>query len=311
MFSCHRATWATETLQKLAIPTHILPEIVQPGAIVGHVNKGILRDCGFDGRVPVVAVASHDTASAVAAIPGMGPDSVFISSGTWSLMGAEVADPNVSSCAHRLHFTNEGAAHGGYLLMKNLSGLWMVQECMRSWEKSEGHLEWNDLLEAAATAEPFRTLLDANDPRFAAPADMPAAIREYCRATDQCVPQTAGEFARAVFESLALKYRSVLASLEQLTSRTFSAIRIVGGGSLNALLCQMVADACERKVVAGPAEATSLGNVMVQAIATGRISSFDIGRNSVRESIQCVEYEPHAPDLWTDACARFRCLEVP
>jgi rhamnulokinase len=311
MFS-HRLTgWATGTLERLSIPAQILPAIVRPGTIVGHIHKSVCEGCGFDREVPVVAVASHDTASAVAAIPDMGPDSVFISSGTWSLMGTEVPQPNVSGCARRLQFTNEGAANGGYLLMKNLSGLWILQECQRHWERAGQHLDWNGLLEAASSAAPFQTLLEPNESRFEAPTSMPLAIQDYCQSTGQPVPETPGAVARSVFESLALKYRSVLASLEVLTSRTFSTIRIVGGGSLNALLCQMVADACDRRVVAGPAEATSLGNVMVQAIATGWISSFEAGRACIKESIQCVEYEPHATESWNDAYARFRALEVP
>jgi rhamnulokinase len=311
MFSHRLAGWATGTLERLSIPVHVLPEIVQPGTIVGQIHKNLLADCGFDHDVPVVAVASHDTASAVAAIPDMGPDSAFISSGTWSLMGAEVSHPNVSECARRMQFTNEGAANGGYLLMKNLSGLWTIQECQRQWEREGKHLDWNDLLEAATSCPPFRSLLEPNELRFEAPASMPLSIQDYCRSTGQPVPETPGAIARAVFESLALKYRSVLTSLERLTSRTFSTIRIVGGGSRNALLCQMVADACGRRVVAGPAEATSLGNVMVQAIATGCISSFDFGRACIGESVRCIEYEPHATGPWDDAYARFRALEVP
>ncbi len=311
MFSHHSAGWATGTLERLSIPVHILPEIVQPGTVVGQIQKSILEDCGFDRDVPVVAVASHDTASAVAAIPDMAPDSVFISSGTWSLMGTEVPHPNVSACARRLQFTNEGAAHGGYLLMKNLTGLWILQECQRHWEREGRHLDWNDLLEAVASSPPFRSLLEPNESRFESHTSMPLAIQDYCRATGQPIPETPGAIARAVFESLALKYRSVLASLELLTSRTFSTIRIVGGGSLNTLLCQMVADACDRRVVAGPAEATSLGNVMLQAIATGCIPSFEAGRACIGESIQCAEYEPHATNSWDDAYARFRALEVP
>jgi rhamnulokinase len=310
MFSHQSAGWATETLERLSIPVHVLPEIVQPGTIVGRIHKSIRENCGFDRDVSVVAVASHDTASAVAAIPGMGPDSVFISSGTWSLMGAEVSHPNVSACARRLQFTNEGAVHGGYFLMKNLTGLWIIQECQRHWEREGEHLDWNHLLEAVASCPQFRSLLEPNDSRFEAPASMPFAIQGYCRSTGQPVPETPGAIARAVFESLAFKYRSVLASLELLTSRTFSTIRIVGGGSLNTLLCQMVADACGRRVVAGPAEATSLGNVMLQAIATGRISSFEFGRACIGESVQCIEYEPHATGAWDDAYGRFRTLEV-
>jgi sugar (pentulose or hexulose) kinase len=310
MYSYQDADWSRNTLTGAGIPLHILPEIVRPGTVLGMTQKSVLEDCGSNREFPVVAVASHDTASAVAAIPGLEPSSAFISSGTWSLMGTEVAQPNVSATAHRLHFTNEGAADGRFLLMKNLAGLWIIQECMRHWEKSGQHHEWGDLLRAAADAAPFRSLFDPNDKRFEAPANMPRVVQEYCSEKGQCVPETPGAFARALFESLALKYRSVLASLESLTSRTFSTLRIVGGGSRNALLCQMVADACARRVVAGPAEATSLGNVMMQAIATGFISDFDEGKACVAESSQCLTYEPRATDSWSDAYARFQSLEV-
>jgi rhamnulokinase len=310
MFSWSESDWARATLEKIGIRPCILPGIVQPGTILGKIRGSVQEESRFDKDVSVVAVASHDTASAVAAIPDMDESSVFISSGTWSLMGTEVSHPNVSEGARRLHFTNEGAADGRFLLMKNLAGLWMMQECVRHWEREGQHYEWPDLLEAAAHAAPFRTLLEPNDRRFEVQNNMPLAIGNYCRDTGQCIPESPGAVARAVFESLALKYRLVLASLEELTLRTFSTIRIVGGGSLNTLLCQMVADACDRRVVAGPSEATSLGNVMVQAMATGYISSFDEGRARIRESIRCVEYRPNASDRWDEAYVRFKGLEV-
>lgn len=310
MFSWSESDWAREMLEKIGIRPCILPGIVQPGTVLGKICGSVQEESGFDKDVSVVAVASHDTASAVAAIPDMDESSVFISSGTWSLMGTEVSCPNVSEGARRLHFTNEGAADGRFLLMKNLAGLWMLQECVRHWERDGQRFKWPDLLEAAARATALRTLVEPNDWRFEVQNNMPLAIRNYSRDTRQCVPESPGAVARAVFESLALKYRSVLVSLEELTSRTFSTIRIVGGGSLNTLLCQMVADACECRVVAGPAEATSLGNVMVQAMATGYISSFDEGRAQIRESIQCVEYRPNPSDAWSAAYVRFKALEV-
>ena len=310
MFGWREGCWAKQTLEKLGIPLRILPNIVRPGTVLSKIRTGIQEETGFDKDVSVVAVGSHDTASAVAAIPDMDGNSVFISSGTWSLMGTEVAYPNVSACARRLHFTNEGAADGRFLLLKNLAGMWMMQECVRHWEREGKHHQWPELLEAAGHAAPFRTLLDPNNKRFEVQSNMPLAVQNYCRDAGQCIPETVGEFARAVFESLALTYRSVLGSLEELTLRTFSTIRIVGGGSLNALLCQMVADACNCRVVAGPAEATSLGNVMVQALATGYLSSFDEGRTQIRESIHCVEYEPNPSAAWDEAYARFKGLEV-
>jgi rhamnulokinase len=254
-------------------------------------------------------VASHDTASAVAALPEMDSESVFISSGTWSLMGTEVAEPNTSEDARRLQFTNEGAASGGCLLLKNLAGLWVIQECLRHWEREGQHYEWGNLLQAAASSPPFLSLFDPNDKRFDLQANMPSAIQGYCRDTSQSVPETPGQFARAVFESLALTYRFTLASLETLMMRRLPTIRVVGGGSRNKLLCQMIADACGRRVIAGPAEATSLGNVMAQAIATGYLPSFEVARACMAESCQRDEFEPNPSASWDEAYARFMAFD--
>ena len=309
MYSLQGAGWARDILAELKIPAKILPEVVQPGTTLGSMRKNVLEDCGFGGEVPVIAVASHDTASAVAALPEMDSESAFISSGTWSLMGTEVVEPNTSEDARRLQFTNEGAATGGFLLLKNLAGLWIIQECLRFWEKEGQRYEWSDLLQAAKDSKPFRSLFDPNDKRFDLQNNMPLAIRDYCRDTGQPVPETTGAFARAVFESLVLTYRLTLASLENLIARELPTIRVVGGGSRNGLLCQMIADACCRRVVAGPAEATSLGNVMVQAIATGHLSGFDTGRACIAESFQRDKFEPHPSAGWDDAYARFRAFE--
>jgi rhamnulokinase len=308
MFSPHASDWARQVLRKVGIPEEILPEVSQPGARLGDARPAVLKESGFSQNVPVIAVASHDTASAVAAIPNMDGDSAFISSGTWSLMGTEIPSPNTSDEARCLGFTNEGSATGGILLLKNLAGLWIIQECLRCWEKAGRAHGWSEVIEAAAVAPAFRSLLDPSDSVFESPADMPAAVQQYCRETAQPVPQGVGEFARALFEGLAVSYRMVLISLETLTGRSLSTIRIVGGGSRNALLSQMVADACNRVVVAGPAEATVLGNVMMQAIATGHIGDFRQGRIAVAESCECQRYEPHHSAAWDEAFVRFEQL---
>jgi rhamnulokinase len=310
MHSARQHGWAKGLLQKAGIPIHILPELVQPGTILRPVRANVLKNCGFGRDFPVVAVASHDTASAVAAIPNMDANSAFISSGTWSLIGVEAAEPNTSKEALRLHFTNEGGANGSVLLLKNLSGLWIIQECLQYWEKQGQQYQWNDVVQAAALAEPFRSLFEPNDERFNVQTNMPAAIQEYCRTTCQPAPETVGAFARALFESLALKYRSVLESLELLTGKTLSTVRVVGGGSLNPLLCQMMADASDRTVVTGPAEASAFGNVMLQAIATRHLPDIEAGRACIAESIQCSVFQAHPSDIWNDAYARFKCLEV-
>lgn len=305
MFSPHTTDWARQILRKVGIPEKILPDASQPGTRLGNVRPAVLKECGFSKNVPVMIVASHDTASAVAAIPNMDSDSAFISSGTWSLMGTEISGSNTSDEARRLGFTNEGSATHGFLLLKNLAGLWIIQECLRCWEKEGRNYGWSEVIEAATVAPTFCSLLDPADKVFEMPADMPAAVQQYCRETAQTVPQGVGGFARALFEGLALSYRTVLVSLETLAGRSLSTIRIVGGGSRNALLSQMVADACNRVVVAGPAEATVLGNVMMQAIATGHIGNFRQGRIAVAESCQCQTYEPHHSTAWDEAFVRF------
>ncbi len=296
--------WARRVLDTLEIPVHILPRVVYPGTQLGPVRPEVLRDTGFSGSFPTVAVASHDTASAVAAIPNMDESSAFISSGTWSLMGVEMREPITSELAFSLGFTNEGGADGSILLIKNLTGLWLLQECQRQWSREGRHYSWSDITAMAATAPAFACVLDVDANDFRAPENMHRAIAEYCRRTMQPNPETIAAVARGCFESLALKYRSVLESLETLTARRLDAIRIVGGGCLNALLCQMTADACDRVAVSGPAEASAYGNVMLQAVATGHLSNIGAGRAAIAASIQCVSYFPHRTEDWDEAYAR-------
>jgi rhamnulokinase len=296
--------WAREILAMLDIPTSILPEVVRPGTKLSPVRNKVLQDAGFSSAFPVVAVASHDTASAVAAIPGMDENSAFISSGTWSLMGVELRESITSDRAYSLGFTNEGGADGSILLIKNLTGLWLLQECQRQWHSEGHHYTWNEISAMAATAPAFAFLLDVDANDFRAPENMHIAIAEYCRRTGQPSPENIGTFARGCFESLALKYRAVLESLEEVTARRLDTIRIVGGGCLNTLLCQMTADACNRTVVSGPSEASAFGNVVLQAIATGHISDVDAGRAAIAASIHCVTYIPQRTDVWDEAYAR-------
>ncbi len=302
--------WAQEVLDSLRIPTRILPEIVRPATKLGLVRNEVLRDTGITRGFPVVAVASHDTASAVAAIPDMNENSAFISSGTWSLMGVELKGPITSDQTYSLGFTNEGGADGSILLIKNLTGLWLLQECQRQWSREERHHTWSEISAIAATARAFACVLDVDANDFRAPDDMPRAIAEYCRRTGQPNPDTIGAVARGCFESLALKYRSVLESLQAVTARRLDTIRIVGGGCLNALLCQMTADACNRTVVSGPAEASAFGSIMLQAIATGHLSDIGAGRAAIAASIQCVSYFPQATDDWDEAYARMEYMQL-
>jgi rhamnulokinase len=310
MYSPSQRDWARQTLNSIGIPVPILCPVVQPGTVLAPVRQDFLRRTGFSGSFPAIAVATHDTASAVAAIPGMDEHSAFISSGTWSLMGVQVAEPNTSEDALQLEFTNEGGADGATLLLRNLTGLWIIQECLRHWEKENRPYSWNDITLAASQSKALQRLFDPNTREFQMPSDMPEAIRTYCRETQQSVPETVGEIARCVFESLSLKYRSVLQSLEKLTGRQLGVIRVVGGGALNIFLCQMIADACDRPVVCGPVEASALGNVMLQAVAAGHLPDASAGRAAIAGSVECVALSPRHSDAWEEAYARFKTVEA-
>jgi rhamnulokinase len=308
MYSPRRKDWARALLSALGVPVSILPVVTHPGTVLSPVRADVAEECGFTQPIPAIAVGSHDTASAVAAIPNMDEESVFLSSGTWSLMGVEAAEPDTSEAALKLGFTNEGGADGAVLLLKNITGLWIVQECMRQWASEGRIIAWDELESAAGTAQAFQCLIDPNAPAFQAQCDMPRAIREYCATSGQAPPETTGEIARCAFESLSLKYRSVLESLRMLTGRELRTIRVVGGGGLNAVLCQMTADACGCQVVSGPAEASALGNVMLQAVATGYLADVRSGRAALAESVQISFFDPHRSDRWDEAYARFRLL---
>ncbi|HEV2273499.1 MAG TPA: rhamnulokinase family protein [Acidobacteriaceae bacterium] len=308
MYSPSQGDWARELLGSLGIPLKILSPVVQPGTLIGSVRADVLRDAGLGCSFPAIAVASHDTASAVAAIPSMDRNSAFISSGTWSLMGVEIDEPNTSEEAFRRGLTNEGGADGSILLMRNLTGLWIIQECLRQWEKEGHRRSWEEIVSAAAQAAPFPAHFDPNAKEFQSPGDMPKAIHDYCLATGQQPPHTVGEIARSTFESLSLSYRSVLESLELVTGRHMESIRVVGGGSLNGFLCQMIADACDRPVIAGPVEASAFGNIMLQAVATGHLQSLRAGREALAGSVECNSFAPHRSDAWDEAYSRFNAI---
>jgi rhamnulokinase len=293
--------WSRGTLEKLGLPERIFQEVTMPGETLGTLRASVQADLGFASAFPCIAVASHDTASAVAAIPGLDEASVFLSSGTWSLMGVALDEANVTDAAFAGGFTNEGSADGRALLMKNLTGLWILQECLRAWDAAGSPLSWAELEAASLRAAPFRSFIDTSAGEFLSPRDMPAAVRSFCAASGQPVPQTPGEVARCVFESLSFAYRAVVESLERITGRALTTIRIVGGGCLNRFLCQMTADACSRRVVAGPVEAAALGNALVQAVATGHFASLHEAQSALRASIEPAEYLPAATGAWSGA----------
>ena len=310
MYSLLRGRWANEMLARVGIPARLLPEIISPGSLLSEVRPEVLRGCGFDTTFPVVAVGSHDTASAVAAVPHMDDDSAFISSGTWSLMGVQATEPNTSQKALDLGFTNEAGADGHVLLLKNITGLWILQECLQQWKLEGRDYTLDEILRAAEQAKPVRSIFDPDNKKLHAPGGMVQGIQSCCRESRQPIPETVGEIARAAFESLSLKFRSTLGLLEELTGRELKTIRIVGGGSRNALLSQMIADACNRLVITGPVEASALGNIVVQAVATGDLPDMQSGKLAVAASVQCGSYDPHPSAAWDDAYTLFNMIEA-
>jgi len=309
MLDARSRTWATSLMDALGIPTHFLGALIDPGTLLGELLPALQTETGL-GAVPVIATGTHDTADAVAAVPDLDPRSAYISSGTWSLVGMESPEPVINEQALQLDFTNEGGVANTIRLLKNVAGLWLVQECRRQWQREGRDYGWDDLIQLAGQAEPLRSLVNPDVAAFGSPGDMPAAIRAYCRRTGQPEPETPGAVIRCCLESLALKYRWVVDSLESLTGNRLQAIRIVGGGTQNRLLNQFTADACGRQVVTGPIEATALGNVMIQAIATGHLSDLASGRAAIAASTDRHNYEPRDPVVWQDAYGRFLTLPL-
>ncbi len=305
-------TWARDLLARFALPTAIYPEIVMPGTVVGPLLDAVRTEVGLRAPVPVIAVASHDTGSAVAGIPGLDAHSVYLSSGTWSLMGVETAQPIINARALELNFTNEGGVGGTIRLLKNITGLWLLQESRRQWEREGESYSWPALLAAAEAAPPFKAVVNPDAPDFFEPSNMVDTIHAYCRRTGQTPPETVGEVVRCCLESLALRYRWVVNALEDLLTSAdgipgprLDVIRVVGGGSQNWLLNQFTADACQRAVVSGPAEAATLGVLMMQAVATGHLGSVAEGRAAIAASVPQEHFAPRAAAGWDDAYERF------
>ena len=301
-------SWATDLLDRFGLPTQFLGPIVPPGSVLGKLQASVVEETNLT-NVQVILPGTHDTASAVMAVPaaskpGQRPDWCYISSGTWSLMGVETPQPIINDRCYQLNFTNEGGVAGTTRVLKNIAGLWLVQECRRIWKLQGREFSFDELMQRAAEALPLTSLVNPDDPSFVAPKDMPAAIRDYCARTGQMAPATEGAIIRAALESLALRYRIVLGYLEELIGGLIETIHIVGGGAQNRLLCQMAADACNRRVVAGPIEATSIGNLMMQAVAQGAIGSIAEAREITCTSFAVQEYEPKDPQPWDEAFLR-------
>ncbi len=299
--------WAVDLLDRLEIPHRLLPEIVAPATALGTVTPDVADATGLAG-VAVVAAATHDTAAAVAGVPFAGSDAAFLSVGTWSLVGLESERAFITDETFGANLTNEGGVAGTFRILRNITGLWLLHECRRAWALAGHDRSFEQLVALARSAPPLRCLIDPNDATFSEPGDMPARIVGYCSRTGQPVPDGAGEIVRCILESLALAHAESVDLLEQVTGLRLAQLHIVGGGSRNELLCAWTANAAGRPVLAGPEEATLVGNLLVQAMALGELSSLDEIREVVRSSFVPTTYEPAESQQWADARGRFSRL---
>jgi rhamnulokinase len=296
--------WAWSLLKAFGIPLEIFPKVIPPGTVLGTICPYLSKEFQLHG-VPIIAPACHDTASAVAAIPAQNDHFAWISSGTWSIMGIESPEPVINEETLKYNFTNEGGVANKWRLSRTITGLWLVQECRRTWAALEGSLSYDEITHWASEAEPFFAFIDPDDSEFLKPGDMPQRIQAYCRKSHQRIPESKGAIIRCILESLALKYRWVLERLEEISGRRFEPIHMIGGGIKNHLLNQFTADATGRVCISGPVEATAIGNVIMQAIALKQIGSLAEARNIVRRSFATRTHEPHGRDNWDEAYANY------
>ncbi|MBN2116072.1 MAG: rhamnulokinase [Anaerolineales bacterium] len=304
-FDPRKRDWAMPVLRALEIPTHLFGPITESGTPIGTLLPRVAEETGA-GEVRIVVPACHDTGSAVVAIPAQNQDFAWISSGTWSIMGAEVPKPHVDEKALQYNFTNEGGVFGTWRLSKNILGLWLVQECRREWSRRGEELSYDEMTRLAAESEPFLAVIDPDFDGFLHPGDMPARIQKYCADTNQTVPQTKGQIVRSALEAIALKYRLVLERLEELIGKRLDPIHIIGGGTKNRLLNQFAADATCRTVITGPVEATAIGNILMQAIGLKHLGSLAEARQVVRTSFTPEVYEPQKTTDWDEAYSRLQ-----
>jgi rhamnulokinase len=309
MYDPRARAWAAPMIEALGLPAHLLGQIIPSGTVLGPLRDDVASECGVK-PMPVIAPACHDTASAVAAVPveAAARDWCYISSGTWSLMGVELSEPVINDKSLAYNYTNEGGVNGSIRFLKNIMGLWLVQECRRYWlARGEEH-SYGELTQMAQRSAGLVSFIDPEHGSFLTPGQMPEKIAAFCRRTGQSVPASKGEWVRCCLDSLAMTYRRTLEGLEDILGRKIRTIHIVGGGTQNELLNQMTADATGRSVVAGPVEATGIGNVLVQAMATGAVGSIEEARAVVRDSFPVKRYDPRETARWDEAFARYRAV---
>lgn len=300
--------WSSELIAKVGLPERIFPRVVPSGSRLGTVRGEVAGRLGLDSSVEVIASCSHDTGAAVAAVPARGRNWAYLSSGTWSLLGIELDQPVICDRCRELNFTNEAGFAGTIRLLKNIVGLWIVQECRRVWQEQGRNYSYSDFAELAAVEQPVRSLIRPDDGRFLKSGDMPERIRQFCRETGQPVPENDGAVIRAAYDSLALSYRETADQLTSLTGLPIETLHVVGGGSRDTLLNQLTADALNLPVIAGPEEATATGNILIQAVAMGHLESPAVIRETVSRSFEFRQFSPKNPELYADAAERFRTL---
>lgn len=304
LMDARERVWSKRILSALRIPERILADIIQSGTVVGSLKAELCEELGVS-PAKVIAIAGHDTQSAVVSVPTQEKDFIFISCGTWSLFGTELDEPVIGDKSFACNISNEGGYGQKTTLLKNIIGLWLAQESRRQWQREGKDYSFGELEQMALTAEPFVSFIDPDDPRFVAAGNIPERIRQFCRETDQRVPQTEAEIMCCINQSLAMKYRYALEQIETCTGRHYPVIHMIGGGIQSKLLCQMTAGANGRKVIAGPTEATALGNIAVQLMALGEIESVTRARQIIADSETTYEYLPQDSDRWNAAYDRF------
>lgn len=304
LYDARNRKWSDEVIEKLGIPSRLFTDIVPSGTIIGKISEDISEELKID-MFDVIAVAGHDTQCALVSVPTQEDDFVFLSCGTWSLLGTEISEPIINEKSSNYNITNEGAYGDRASFLKNIIGLWLVQESKRQWEREGKSYSFSELEAMAKEAEPFRSFIDPDDPLFVPAGNIPERIRDYCRKTNQPEPRNEAEIVRCINESLALKYRYSLEEIEDCTGRIYSTIYMVGGGIQSELLCQMTANACRSYVSAGPVEATVLGNIAIQLLATGEIKDLKEARHIISESQLIKRYTPKDTMAWEDAYAKF------
>ena len=299
-----KRTWSKEILDAFGIKKSLFAPLVKPGTVLGELSKEICEECGVD-PVPVISVCGHDTQSAITSVPCEDGDFAFLSSGTWSLFGTELDRPIVNETSMNINITNEGGFDDSTGFLKNIIGLWLIQESRRQWKREGEEYSYADLEKLALAAEPFKCFIDPDAPEFVPHGNIPERVREFCRRTGQYVPETVGEVMRCIYESLAMKYRLTFEKLRECTKRDYPVIHVIGGGTKDGLLCQMTANSCDRTVKAGPIEATVMGNVAVQLMSDGSVENIGQARKIVAESSELKTFEPKDTDKWAEAYEDF------